>query len=148
MTSAKSFAPPTDILLNLCLTIVVPIIVGQLSRLKFAAQIDNFRLKIFSFGHINNMLLLTLFWATFCDTFSKDDIPVTWEVFLEMSLVWLLRLVCCCWWRAQKVSPLPRTFCWIFVWQLLFLLLLGNFWDSNSQLKSIILDSKFLALDT
>jgi len=87
MTSAKSFAPPTDILLNLCLTIVVPIIIGQLLRLKFAAQIDHFRLKIFSFGHINNIFLLTLFWATFCDTFSKDDIPVSWEVFLFTVLL-------------------------------------------------------------
>ena len=55
---------------NLCLSVLIPLFIGQIIHLIWTKQIMNLREKLY-FTELNSLALLTLLWAGFCNAFAN-----------------------------------------------------------------------------
>lgn len=65
-------APLGSVLLSLGLTVLLPIVVGQVIQCAFPVYVERAK-KLINFGKLNNFILLLIIWSAFCDTFASDQ---------------------------------------------------------------------------
>ncbi|EFJ48847.1 hypothetical protein VOLCADRAFT_43621, partial [Volvox carteri f. nagariensis] len=64
-------APYADVIKQLAVTIIAPLIVGQLVQYVFPNHVKKAQEKV-NFGKVGNLMIILLVWNTFCDTFHRD----------------------------------------------------------------------------
>ncbi|KAG2484749.1 hypothetical protein HYH03_016496 [Edaphochlamys debaryana] len=64
-------APYEDIIQNLAITIIAPLIVGQLVQYFLPDYVKKAQ-EYINFGKVGNLMIILLVWNTFCNTFYKD----------------------------------------------------------------------------
>ncbi|XP_022323056.2 sodium/bile acid cotransporter 7-like isoform X1 [Crassostrea virginica] len=82
--------PVTSIFLQLSLTVVLPLCVGQVIRRRHRAWLDR---NPIPFGTIGSAILLLIIYTTFCDTFQQTDIHL--DFLSLLSIVFLIVILQC-----------------------------------------------------
>jgi len=70
---ASAAVPFIDIFSSLCMTVVVPVICGQIARQFIRSWLDRTKPP---FGTIGSFILLSIIYTTFCDTFSNTNLDI------------------------------------------------------------------------
>ncbi|GIL97171.1 hypothetical protein Vretimale_2905 [Volvox reticuliferus] len=90
-------APYADVIKQMAITIIAPLIVGQIVQYIFPNPVKKAQEKV-NFGKIGNLMIILLVWNTFCDTFhrkihleAKSWVPM---LFLEIGLFLLFSAMC------------------------------------------------------
>ncbi|XP_033742020.1 sodium/bile acid cotransporter 7-B-like isoform X2 [Pecten maximus] len=71
VVGSQADVPITTIIVQLCLTVVVPLVTGQVVRHFVRVWLDRTHIP---FGSIGSGILLVIIYTTFCDTFSHQDV--------------------------------------------------------------------------
>jgi len=80
---SSASVPFMDIFTSLCMTVVVPVIFGQIARVFVRGWLER---KKPPFGTIGSFILLTIIFTTFCDTFSNDSLEIDRYSLLAIAL--------------------------------------------------------------
>jgi sodium/bile acid cotransporter 7 len=91
--SSSSASPLESVVISLICTVLLPIIVGQAIALIFPAVVAKMKQHI-NFGKVNNVILLIIVFATFCDTFSKPSMITTSDLVLILFITVICHLIC------------------------------------------------------
>nr|XP_058921732.1 sodium/bile acid cotransporter 7 isoform X2 [Kogia breviceps] len=83
---SSSSVPFTSIFSQLFMTVVVPLIIGQIVRRYIKDWLER---KKPPFGAVSSSVLLTIIYTTFCDTFSNPNIDLD-----TFSLILILFIIC------------------------------------------------------
>ncbi|GLC66844.1 hypothetical protein PLESTF_000482200 [Pleodorina starrii] len=90
-------APYANVIRQLAVTIIAPLIVGQVVQYVFPDHVKKAQEKI-NFGKVGNLMIILLVWNTFCDTFHRDIsldakswVPM---LFLEIGLFLTFSAMC------------------------------------------------------
>ncbi|XP_026972912.1 sodium/bile acid cotransporter 7 isoform X1 [Sagmatias obliquidens] len=83
---SSSSVPFTSIFSQLFMTVVVPLIIGQIVRRYIKDWLER---KKPPFGAVSSSVLLVIIYTTFCDTFSNPDIDLD-----RFSLILILFIIC------------------------------------------------------
>lgn len=85
--NSKSQLDYASVVKNLSLTVLIPLIIGQIIHLLWTKQVTYIREK-FYFNHLNSLALLTLAWSMFCTAFATR----TFEIIHKRDLFLLVIL--------------------------------------------------------
>ncbi|OWF55572.1 Sodium/bile acid cotransporter 7 [Mizuhopecten yessoensis] len=88
VVGSQADVPITTIIVQLCMTVVVPLITGQVVRHFVRVWLERTHIP---FGSIGSGILLLIIYTTFCDTFSHKDINL--DAINLMSIILLIVII-------------------------------------------------------
>ncbi|XP_035207685.1 sodium/bile acid cotransporter 7-like [Stegodyphus dumicola] len=89
--SGSGEVPIWGVILQLSMTVVLPVIIGQLMRIVVGSYFERHKKR---FSTIGSFMLLLVIYTTFCDTFAKHDTAFTMSTVITTSVaVILLQLI-------------------------------------------------------
>jgi sodium/bile acid cotransporter 7 len=87
MVGARTTVPFASIFMQLSMTVLVPLLIGQVVRRFTKEWLER---KTLPFGAISSGILLTIIYTTFCDTFSKADGQFSGSAVLRVAIIVVL----------------------------------------------------------
>jgi sodium/bile acid cotransporter 7 len=84
MVGARTTVPFASIFMQLSMTVLVPLLIGQVVRRFTKEWLER---KTLPFGAISSGILLTIIYTTFCDTFSKADGQFSGSAVLRVAII-------------------------------------------------------------
>ncbi|XP_069129855.1 sodium/bile acid cotransporter 7-B-like [Argopecten irradians] len=90
VVGSQADVPIATIIVQLCMTVVVPLITGQVVRQFVRVWLERTHIP---FGSIGSFILLLIIYTTFCDTFSHEDLNL--DTINLISIILLIVIIQC-----------------------------------------------------